>query len=203
MRMVLSVVLGYLLGSISTGVLLSKLIRHDDVRDHGSGNAGMTNMLRVYGPGMAILTLAGDMLKGALAAMIGIALTGSKTGGMLGAVGAMLGNSFPCFFGFKGGKGIGTGFGCLLVLFPLQTLFTFGVFLLVVLLTRYVSAGSIVAAIVLPLSVILTTPYDPILWGSMVFLGVFVIARHYKNIVRLFKGEESRIDLSKFRKKKE
>lgn len=202
MRMVLTVILGYLLGSISTGVLLSKLLTHSDIRAEGSHNSGTTNMLRVHGRGMALLTLAGDMLKGIIAVWIGFALVGGKVGGLLGTLGAVLGHNFPCFFGFKGGKGIATSFGCLLLVFPWQTLFAFAVFLAVFLITRYVSAGSISAAVALPLAVIVTTPFDPIIWGGITFFGALAIARHWKNIQRLLHGEESRIDFSVFKGKK-
>lgn len=202
-------VCGYLLGSISTGVLLSRLFEKRDIRQQGSGNAGTTNMLRVYGRGMAALTLAGDMLKGILAVLLGFALMSDTygsvlgmRGGILGALGAVLGHNFPIFFGFKGGKGIATSFGCLLVIFPLQTLFAFGVFLVVFLLTHYVSAGSVSAAVVLPVAILLTVPFDPIISPAAVFLGLLAIARHKQNILRLIKGEERRIDFSVFKGKK-
>ena len=196
LRMLLTLAVGYLLGSISTGVLLSKLLRNSDIRSQGSGNSGTTNMLRVHGRGMALLTFIGDLLKGIIAVLVGKALVGGSLGGLLGVVGAVLGHSYPIFFGFKGGKGIATGFGALLFVFPWQTLTAFGVFLLVVFFTHYVSAGSIAAAVSLPLLVILTTPFDPLVWGMAVFTGGFVIYRHRSNIVRLMQHKESRLDFS-------
>ena len=195
-------IIAYLLGSISTGVLLSRFLTKSDIRKEGSGNAGTTNMLRVHGRKMGLLTLLGDMLKGIVAVLIGFALVGGARGGILGALGAVLGHNFPCFFGFKGGKGIATSFGCLLLVFPLQTLFAFGVFLVVFLITHYVSAGSICAAVVLPLAVILTVPFDPIIWLSALFLGALAIARHAPNIRRLMAGQENKIDFSVFKGKK-
>ena len=202
LRMLLSLVIGYLLGSISTGVLLSRLLRNSDIRSQGSGNSGTTNMLRVHGRGMALSTFIGDLLKGIIAVLIGKALVGGTLGGLLGVAGAVLGHSYPIFFGFKGGKGIATGFGALLFVFPWQTLTAFCVFLLVVLLTHYVSAGSIAAAVTVPLLVILTTPFDPLVWALAVLVGGFVVYRHRSNIMRLIQHKESRLDFSALTGKK-
>ena len=202
LRMLLTLVIGYLLGSISTGVLLSRLLRNSDIRSQGSGKSGTTNMLRVHGRGMALSTFIGDLLKGIIAVLIGKALVGGTLGGLLGVAGAVLGHSYPIFFGFKGGKGIATGFGALLFVFPWQTLTAFCVFLLVVLLTHYVSAGSIAAAVTLPLLVILTTPFDPLVWALAVLVGGFVVYRHRSNIMRLIQHKESRLDFSALTGKK-
>ena len=202
LRMLLTLVIGYLLGSISTGVLLSRLLRNSDIRSQGSGNSGTTNMLRVHGRGMALSTFIGDLLKGIIAVLIGKALVGGTLGGLLGVAGAVLGHSYPIFFGFKGGKGIATGFGALLFVFPWQTLTAFCVFLLVVLLTHYVSAGSIAAAVTVPLLVILTTPFDPLVWALAVLVGGFVVYRHRSNIMRLIQHKESRLDFSALTGKK-
>ena len=199
---VITLAVGYLLGSISSGVLLSRLFGHTDIRQHGSGNAGTTNMLRVMGKGMAALTLACDMLKGIIAVLIGKALVGGQTGEILGAFGAILGHNFPIFFGFKGGKGIATSFGCLLIVFPAQTLAAFAVFLILFLVTHYVSVGSIGAAITLPLLVILTTPYNPVIWISIVVIGALAIWRHKANIVRLIQHRENKIDFAVFKSRK-
>ena len=201
--MALTLLLGYLLGSISTGVVLSRLFGHTDIRSQGSGNSGTTNMLRVMGKKFALLTLAGDMLKGILSVLIGKALVGGVSGEILGAFGAILGHNFPVFFGFKGGKGIATSFGCLLVVFPWQTLSAFGVFLLVVALTRYVSAGSIAAAVTLPLFVMLTTPADAVVWGSIAAIGLLAICRHHQNIVRLIHHTESKVSFGSKKKGKD
>ena len=119
MKLLLTLVIGYLLGSISTGVILSRVFGHKDIRNQGSGNSGTTNMLRVMGKKFALLTFAGDLLKGIIAVLIGKALLGTQAGEIVGAFGAILGHNFPLYFGFKGGKGIATSFGCLLIVFPL------------------------------------------------------------------------------------
>lgn len=202
MNFALTLIIGYLLGSISCGVLISRAAGHTDIRKQGSGNSGTTNVLRVMGKKLALLTLAGDMLKGIVAVFIGKALVGGVTGEILGALAAILGHNFPVFFGFKGGKGIATSFGCLLIVFPLQTLSAFGVFLLLFLVTHYVSVGSLGAAVTLPIFVIRTTPYDPVIWISVAFIGLLAIARHAKNIQRLMHHTENKIDFSVFKSKK-
>ena len=197
MKLLLTLVVGYLLGSISTGVILSRAFGHKDIRSQGSGNSGTTNMLRVMGKKFALLTFAGDLLKGIIAVLIGKALLGTQAGEIVGAFGAILGHNFPLYFGFKGGKGIATSFGCLLIVFPLQTLCAFGVFLLLVATTRYVSAGSLGAAVTLPFFIIFTTPCDPVIWGSVIAICLLAIWRHYPNIKRLMNHTESKLSFGK------
>ena len=197
MKLLLTLVIGYLLGSISTGVILSRVFGHKDIRSQGSGNSGTTNMLRVMGKKFALLTFAGDLLKGIIAVLIGKALLGTQAGEIVGAFGAILGHNFPLYFGFKGGKGIATSFGCLLIVFPLQTLCAFGVFLLLVATTRYVSAGSLGAAVTLPFFIMFTTPCDRVIWCSVIAICLLAIWRHYPNIKRLMNHTESKLNLGK------
>ena len=197
MKLLLTLVVGYLLGSISTGVILSRAFGHKDIRSQGSGNSGTTNMLRVMGKKFALLTFAGDLLKGIIAVLIGKALLGTQAGEIVGAFGAILGHNFPLYFGFKGGKGIATSFGCLLIVFPLQTLCAFGVFLLLVATTRYVSAGSLGAAVTLPFFIMFTTPCDPVIWCSVIAICLLAIWRHYPNIKRLMNHTESKLSFGK------
>lgn len=200
-KMLITLVIGYFLGSISSGVLLSKAIKKSDIRSQGSGNAGTTNMLRIHGKGMALITFLCDILKGVIAVFIGKALVGGELGGVIGVLGAVLGHNYPIFFGFKGGKGIATSFGSLLFIYPIQALIAFSVFLILVFFTHYVSVGSIVAAFTLPALVILTTPFHPIICAIMVFLGSMVIYRHKSNIIRLMQHKENKLDFSVFKKK--
>ena len=202
MKIILTVLIGYLLGSISTGVVLSKLFANTDIRTQGSGNAGTTNMLRILGRRMALFTFIGDMLKGIIAVFIGKALVGGAFGGMLGVTGAVLGHYYPLYFGFKGGKGIATSFGSLLFVFPVQALLAFTVFLILVATTHYVSVGSIAAAITLPLLVLLTTPYHFPVYILVCAIGISVIWRHRANIVRLVQHKESKLDFNTLKKKK-
>ena len=159
-------------------------------------------MLRVLGRKMALLTFAGDMLKGSIAVFIGKWLIGSEFGGLMGVVGAVIGHYFPLYFGFKGGKGIATSFGSLLFVFPVQSLLAFTVFLVLVAVTHYVSVGSVAAAITLPLLVILTRFDQPVLWIITACLGASVVWRHSANIKRLLNHTESKLDFSKLKGKK-
>ena len=193
---------GYLLGSISTGVVLSRLFAKTDIRSQGSGNAGTTNMLRVLGRRMALFTFIGDMLKGIIAVFIGKWLIGGELGGLLGVVGAVLGHYYPLYFGFKGGKGIATSFGSLLFVFPVQALLAFAVFLILVAVTHYVSVGSIAAAITLPLLIVITRFQQPTLWIITVCIGASVIWRHRANIKRLMNHTENKLDFSTLKGKK-
>lgn len=196
------IVAGYLLGSISTGVVLSRLFAKTDIRSQGSGNAGTTNMLRVLGRRMALFTFIGDMLKGIIAVFIGKWLIGGELGGLLGVVGAVLGHYYPLYFGFKGGKGIATGFGSLLFVFPVQALLAFAVFLILVAVTHYVSVGSIAAAITLPLLIVITHFQEPTLWIITVCIGASVVWRHRANIKRLMNHTENKLDFSTLKGKK-
>ena len=193
---------GYLLGSISTGVVLSKLFAKTDIRSQGSGNAGTTNMLRVLGRKMALFTFIGDMLKGIIAVFIGKWLIGGELGGLLGVVGAVLGHYYPLYFGFKGGKGIATSFGSLLFVFPVQALLAFAVFLILVAVTHYVSVGSIAAAITLPLLIVITHWQEPSLWIITVCIGASVVWRHRANIKRLMNHTENKLDFGILKGKK-
>ena len=190
------IVAGYLLGSIST------LFAKTDIRSQGSGNAGTTNMLRVLGRKMALLTFIGDMLKGIIAVFIGKWLIGGELGGLLGVVGAVLGHYYPLYFGFKGGKGIATSFGSLLFVFPVQALLAFAVFLILVAVTHYVSVGSIAAAITLPLLIVITRFQEPTLWIITVCIGASVVWRHRANIKRLMNHTENKLDFSTLKGKK-
>ena len=202
LNIIATLVIGYLLGSISTGVVLSKLFANTDIRSQGSGNAGTTNMLRIMGRKMALLTFVGDMLKGIIAVFIGKALVGGELGGVLGVVGAVLGHYYPLYFGFKGGKGIATSFGSLLFVFPVQALLAFSVFLILVAVTRYVSVGSVAAAITLPALVFLTCPENMLVCVITACIGLSVIWRHRANIKRLLSHTESKLDFNTLKKKK-
>ena len=202
LKIILTLAIGYLLGSISTGVVLSKLFHNTDIRSQGSGNAGTTNMLRILGRRMALFTFLGDMLKGIIAVFIGKALVGGDLGGVLGVAGAVLGHYYPLYFGFKGGKGIATSFGSMLFVFPVQALLAFTVFLILVAATHYVSVGSVAAAFTLPMLVLLTHPENVPVWVITACIGISVIWRHRANIKRLLNHTESKLDFSTLKKKK-
>ena len=201
-KILIVIAAGYLLGSISTGVVLSRLFAKTDIRTQGSGNAGTTNMLRVLGRRMALLTFIGDMLKGIIAVFIGKWLIGGELGGLLGVAGAVLGHYYPLYFGFKGGKGIATSFGSLLFVFPVQALLSFAVFLVLVAITHYVSVGSIAAAITLPVLVLITRFHEPVLWILCICIGASVVWRHRANIRRLMNHTENKLDFGTLKGKK-
>ncbi len=198
----LVVAIGYLLGSISTGVVLSRLFAKTDIRSQGSGNAGTTNMLRILGRKMALFTFIGDMLKGIIAVFIGKWLVGGDLGGVLGVLGAVLGHFYPLYFGFKGGKGIATSFGSLLFVFPVEALLAFALFLVLVAVTHYVSVGSIAAAVALPVLVLITHPDNAPVCVIVCCIGASVIWRHRANIRRLLNHTENKLDFNTLKHKK-
>ena len=197
MKIVLTIVISYLLGSCSTGIIYSKLSSSGDIRTKGSKNAGATNMLRVMGKKAAAITLIGDMLKGVIAALLGKWLVGGAFGAMLGSVFSVLGHNYPVFFGFKGGKGIATSFGSLLVALPVPVLISFVVFVVTVFATRFVSLGSILAAVAFPLAVLVTQPFELPVFLLCVFEAALAIYRHRANIGRLLNHQENKISFSK------
>ncbi len=197
---ILAIVLAYLAGSIPSAVWAGRLFHGIDVREHGSGNAGATNTVRVLGWKTGIPVLIFDLFKGWLAAMLprflNAAPEGSETLMILQIVcglAAILGHVFPLFAGFRGGKGVATTFGVLLALHPLLTLTCAGIFLLVLLASGYVSLGSMTAVAMFPL-LLVTLFRTPSVW-LIVFsaiVAVAVIITHKKNIKRLLRGEEKR-----------
>ncbi len=162
-----------------------------DVRQYGSGNVGATNVLRVLGPGPALVVLAADLAKGAASALIGLRL-GGHWGGAVAAGLAVIGHSFPVWLGFRGGKSVATAGGGLLVLAPYVCLVQVGIVALIVALTRYVSLGSVTAAATAPVvSVLLRQP--PAVTAYILFGAALIIARHRSNIKRLLAGKESKL----------
>ena len=188
-----AVLVAYLLGAVPIGWLVARGLGVADIRRHGSGNIGATNVLRTLGRGPAILTLLADVAKGYLAVMAGTALGGGDPG-VVGAstAAAVAGNCWSVFLGFRGGKGVATGLGALLRTVPLATLAAFPVFLAVVATTRYVSLGSLLAAACVPLgAIVLGYPRTSAL--AAVAVAAIVIVRHHDNIARLRAGTEARL----------
>lgn len=187
-------VLGYLLGDINGAILLSKLVEKDDVRRHGSGNAGFTNFFRNYGKRTSLLVILIDAAKAAVSCLLGGWLLGKyglRTEGMLlGGLAATLGHDFPAFLGFRGGKGIVCGFAAALVTDWRVGLILLAVFALVYFLTHYVSLASVLCALGFFVSFWLFYPGRPfmlILSGCLSALAIFL---HRENIGRLVRGQE-------------
>jgi len=182
----------YLLGSLPVGVVVGRLWARVDIRDHGSGNIGFTNMLRVVGPFPGLLVLLGDVAKGAAGAHLGKALAGSDIAALLAAVAAVAGHNWSIFLRFRGGRGVNTTAGAFGYLAPQPILAAFSVWLLVVVLTRYVSLASILAALTAPIFMwLFGYPYPYV--AFMILAAAFIIFRHRANIGRLLQGTESKI----------
>ena len=185
---------GYLLGSVSSAVLVSKLMGLPDPRQSGSGNPGATNVLRLGNKPAAALTLLGDVLKGVLPVLIAKYLDADTTGIALAGLGAFLGHLFPVFFGFAGGKGVATSLGIFLALNPLIAGSQVAVWALMALVFRYSSLAALVTALVTPV-LLAWQMDDPVLTGFGIILAALLVFRHGANIVRLCRGTESRIKL--------
>jgi len=192
----------YFLGSIPFGLILAKLLAGNDIRKSGSGNIGATNVARVVGPAAGILTLVLDVAKGAAAVWLAGRFTEqSSTAMTLAAIVALLGHCFPVWLKFKGGKGVATALGVFLMLSPLAALSALLIFILVSLVWRYVSLGSVSAAAAMPLLMyFLWAPgHAPPLvvdFGTL-FASALVIFKHDANLQRLVDGTESKFTFGK------
>ncbi|HUO26546.1 MAG TPA: glycerol-3-phosphate 1-O-acyltransferase PlsY [Candidatus Aquilonibacter sp.] len=195
-------VASYLLGSIPFGYLLVRIFRGEDVRQSGSGNIGATNVSR-KSPALGAVTLGLDALKGTSAVMLAYRLSGGTWGRpkpylamAVAALFAVVGHIFPVWLRFRGGKGVATALGSFLVITPKAVLIAAVIFVLVVLVFRYVSLGSIVAAASFPLLLLKGMPKDPNALSALVCTAVtslLIIARHHENIRRLLGGTENRL----------
>ena len=188
----LGLLAAYLIGAIPVGYVVARLGRGVDIRAAGSGNIGATNVLRTLGKGPAIATLIGDVLKGALAVVVARAADPAPAWAAAGAVLAIVGNCWPVFLAFRGGKGVATGFGAFLALAPLATAPAALVWLIVVATFRYVSLGSVMACFCLPLGVAVLGYPRPAVGAAMV-AGAIIVYRHRANLGRLFEGSEPRL----------
>lgn len=190
----------YALGSIATSVWLGKIFHGTDVREHGSGNAGATNTIRVLGWWTGIPVLIIDISKGWLAASLPLFLEIAPSGSaellniqILTGMVAIIGHVFPIFAGFKGGKGVATTFGVLLSLSPMVTVSCFVVFIVVLLITGYVSASSMSAGISFAVFSLALFDTPSLLFKIFsVLIAIAIILTHKQNILRLQKGEEKR-----------
>ncbi len=196
-------VIAYFLGGLNFAIIISKYKFKDDIRRYGSGNAGMTNMLRTYGKAAAAFTLVGDMAKAIVSVLIGTLLAG-EGGAYIAALSCVIGHSFPIMYGFKGGKGIVVTASALLVLEPIVFLILFLIFVLLVASTKFLSLGSIVGMLLYPL--LLNRMY-PILNGGIsegaivaivsILNAILVVWLHRENIGRLMSGTENKFSLKK------
>ena len=217
LNLIFVVLLSYLVGSIPNSILISKLVRGIDIRNFGSGNAGGSNVFRVLGWKWGVLTIILDALKGALAVIIVARFYLDRFPfnnitpfddftlvQIICGVAAVVGHVFTLFAGFKGGKGIATGLGVLLLIVTIDMFLALGIFVLVVSYSRYISLGSLAAAVSVPLIMIVRENifhvdipgYHTIL-PFAILLALFVIYTHRTNIGRIIQGNERKISFSK------
>ena len=194
------IIAAYLLGSINFAIIISGKKYKQDIRDHGSKNAGMTNMMRTYGKKAAGFTLLGDALKAVAACLVGYVLIGSL-GAYIAGLFCILGHIFPIFYKFKGGKGVVTTAVAILMCNPLVFVVLFLLFVIIVLFTRYISLGSVVCVMLYPLlldsvSRIFTGHPTPYVVFAMI-TAVVVVVKHWGNIKRLAEGKESKFSFKK------
>ncbi len=207
MKELILIIIAYLLGSIPTALIISKKFFDIDIRDYGSGNMGATNTFRVLGSKYGTIVMVFDILKGMAAVALYFFLPYylsndvERTNFMIGlGLSAVLGHVFPVFAGFKGGKGVATLFGMILAVQPVVAVSCVGVFLIVLYLTRYVSLSSILAAMMLPVSVLWIWNENEVVYRIFALLVAFmVVITHQKNIGRILRGVESRIPILKHR----
>lgn len=202
---VIIILVGYLLGSCNGALIVSKLMLGDDVRSKGSGNAGLTNFLRSYGGVKTFLVIGIDIFKVVIAALLAVWLLGplgyELEGKMLAGCAAMLGHVYPIYFGFKGGKGIlTTGAFALVLSFKLFAI-VMSAFIILVLLTKRVSIGSIVAAALFPVGCFICFGFNTVVTPLSIFIAALLIIMHKANIKRLIDGTEPKLSIGSKEKK--
>lgn len=198
LKCIAAALIGYLLGCIPVGVTITRLYTHTDIRKTGSGNSGTTNVLRTVGWVPSLLTLAGDCLKGVLAAWLGSVL-GGEAGMLLGGF-AVLGHDFPVFNRFRGGKGIATSLGVTIIVCPPVAPCLLAIVIVIVALTRIMSIGSLTASVAYPVLFWLLLPEGVNMTLYMIFAVMMACLSafcHRSNIGRLIRREENRLDFAK------
>ena len=189
----LSCVISYLLGSVSTGLTVAHFFNGPDLRNVGSGNTGASNVQRTMGWKYGLITFAGDCLKGVLSCWIAELLTGSHMACLIAGLFVILGHNWPVYYRFRGGKGVAASCGVLLYCFPVPALICFALTIALIALTRYISLGSMFLLTAYALLVNLTYNGEwntyVLIWS--VLMALICIGRHHQNIIRLIKGTEN------------
>ena len=206
LKLILTAVIAYLLGSISTGMIVSRLAHGPNLREVGSGSTGATNVQRTMGTRHGLITFLGDFAKAALACGLGWWILGHKGGALLAGLFVVIGHNWPCFFQFKGGKGVASSTAVELICFPIPALISYVIAIAAIALTRYVSLGSMLCLVSYAVIVCCcyasaipgVGPVWVILWA--VLLAALCLIRHHANIGRLLSGKENKIS---FKKKKD
>ena len=194
-KVILCLILGYLLGSLNFAIIYSKL-RGDDIRNHGSGNAGATNVLRTYGKLPAAIVFLLDISKGVIAILLVRSVFDDMIFDCSAALGAVLGHNFPIYYKFTGGKGVSTSLAVLLTLHYPTALVSMATFLVVVLISKYVSLSSILASVAAMIFAFIVFKIDVFSIFCLI-LGVLCIFRHRSNIKRLIDGNENKLGQKK------
>lgn len=219
LALALTAVISYLLGSCNSSIIVVRLLKHEDIREHGSKNAGLTNTLRCYGKGPAALTLIGDLAKGIVAVLLSQLVCRLILGsdfsekyfidaqaiGYIAGFFAILGHIFPVYYGFKGGKGVLVASSVLIVIDPLTFAIVIPFFIIVVIITKYVSVGSISAAVAYPIITFCVNYFargdalnKALLYTAFtVCTGILLIYMHRANIQRLKAGTENKFSIKK------
>ncbi|MDY6065154.1 MAG: glycerol-3-phosphate 1-O-acyltransferase PlsY [Finegoldia sp.] len=194
MKILFLIIIGYFIGNINGAILLSKILYHEDVRSKGSGNAGTTNGLRNYGKKFAIITFMIDFFKGFISAYIGYKLLG-EIGIPIGGISSVIGHIYPILYGFRGGKGLACSAGVVLMISPIFLAVMTTIFALIVIISRYVSLGSISIAILVMLYGLYNIIFKKEIYAGVTFviLGFIVFFKHKSNIQRLLNKTESKI----------
>lgn len=196
MLLILSIIIAYVLGSIPSGLIIGKGFYNTDLREHGSKNIGATNAWRTLGKIPGIIIFVCDFFKGFISVLIGAYLVGTPLAMVLTGIFAIVGHSLSIFLKFKGGKGVATGLGVIAMLMGKVTLIVFLLWFAIVYVTRYVSLGSCVAALFVPiLAYWFNEPTEFVIFG--IIAAVLIIVRHKSNIIRLLDGTESKIKAAK------
>ena len=198
---ILCIALPYLLGSINPAILISQIFYRDDVRQHGSGNAGTTNMLRTYGKKAAVATILCDFGKAIIATLLGRLLWG-EIGQAIAGFFVGFGHMFPIYYRFRGGKGVACFAMVALVISPLTFLGILFTFVVVLIGTRYVSLASVMAALMFPMFMQAFASHLALAVAMSIMATVFVVALHVPNLKRLWANEEPKLDFSKLKLRK-
>ena len=197
LKIILMFIIAYLLGGINFSIIISRLVKKQDVRELGSGNAGFTNVLRNYGKGLAAIVFVGDILKTIAAIVISWVIADSAYVTYAAGLGVILGHNFPLFYGFKGGKGILTTISTIVLMEPIPGLILIPLSVGIMFLTGYVSLGSIFICLYFPVVMLILHPNDiPLIIFAFVVccLGIYM---HRGNIKRLLSGTENRFERKK------
>ena len=196
MNYVIIAVIAYLLGSISFGMIVAKLKGGPNLREVGSKNTGATNVLRVMGVKTGFLVFALDILKALIACIIGRVWMGLN-GAMVAGLAVVIGHNWPCFFQFKGGKGVASTLAVMLMTFPIPAFICYVIAIALILYTRYVSLGSITLAALFAVMVIATNWQNWLVIVWVLIISGLLIWRHHANIGRLLKGNENKLSFKK------